>query len=269
MKDRLWRLVRTALLASVVAHSAGCVTAPIEPMDYSALLHARPRSVVIVPVLNNSHEVAADEIFLATITLPVAERGYYVFPVNLTRELLYEAGLADPGLVHKADAKSIGRLFGADAVLYVQIDHWEAKYAVLTTTVDVEMRYELRSGATGGTLWSAHRKIRYRPTTQSSGIAALIEMVVEAAMAKAMPNYIPLARQANHIAIGNVLTNRNGVIVQDFANPYFVMSAGTSAGGQVTTGETNLGKVLLFGPYHPLYGTDDPATVAEAEAAEK
>jgi hypothetical protein len=230
----------------------------MEPLDYSRLIGESPRSIVVVPVLNNSNEVAAGEIFLATITLPVAERGYYVFPVNLTRELLNEAGLSDAGLVHEANAQSIGRLFGADAVLFVQVNQWEAKYAVFTTTVNVEMKYDLKSGTTGEDLWVSDRVLRYQPVTSNAGIAGLIEMVVDAAIAKAAPNYVPLARQANHIAIGNIPTNSYGAIVADMTNPYFVMSAGASAGGQVTSDKSNVGQALLYGPYHPLYRTDDP-----------
>ena len=259
MSSRISTALRFAVLLQSATLTLACVT-PLEPLDYTRLISESPRSIVVVPVLNNSNEVAADEIFLATITLPLAERGYYVFPVNLTRELLNEAGLSDAGLVHKADAKSIGRLFGAEAVLFVQIDQWEAKYAVLTTTVNVEMKYELTSGTTGEHLWGATRVLRYQPTTSSSGYGALIEMVIDAALAKARPNYIPLARQANHIAIGNIKTNAYGAIVADITNPYYVMSAGASAGGQVTSEKTNIGQMLLYGPYHPLYRTDDPNT---------
>ncbi|MBW2275063.1 MAG: DUF799 family lipoprotein [Deltaproteobacteria bacterium] len=269
MSSRTLIALRFAMLVALAAHAVACVAPKIEPLDYTKLIRESPRSIVIVPVLNNSHEVAADEIFLATITLPVAERGYYVFPVNLTRELLNEAGLSDAGLVHKANARSIGRLFGADAILFVQIDHWEAKYAVLTTTVNVQMKYELRSGSTGERLWQAERKLRYQPTTSSSGIAALIEMAIDAALTKAKPNYIPLARQANHIAIGNIQTNGYGAIVADGTNPYYVMSSGTSAGGQVTSEKTNIGRVLLYGPYHPLYRTDDPNAPVDAGGGKK
>jgi hypothetical protein len=44
----------------------------------------------------------------------------------------------------------------------------------------------------------------------------------------------------------------------DMTNPYFVMSAGASAGGQVTSDKSNAGQALLYGPYHPLYRSDDP-----------
>lgn len=253
---------RALLLTSLLL--CGCVVPQIEPYDYTNLLREQPRSVVVVPVLNNSHEVGADELFLATISLPVAERGYYVFPVNLTRELLLEAGLADPGLVHATSARTIGQIFGADAVLYVTIDHWEAKYILLTTTVEVNMTYSLRSGKTGDPLWAADRKLVYQPTTSSSGEAALIEMIVDAIVTKAAPNYIPLARQANHIALGNIPTNAYGAIMQDYQNPYWQMSAGASSGGQVRSEGTNQGRALLLGPYHPQYGTDDPAKAADA-----
>jgi hypothetical protein len=256
MNSKISLVLRFAILVEVLA-AVSC-TKLLDPLDYTRLIRESPRSIVIVPVLNNSHEVAADEIFLATITLPFAERGYYVFPVNLTRELLAEAGLSDAGLVHEAEAQSIGKLFGADAVLFVQINRWEAQYAVLTTTVNVEMIYALRSGKTGESLWESERKLSYQPTTSSSGIAALIEMAIDAAVAKAAPNYVPLARQANHIAVGNIMTNAYGGLQADPTNPYYKMSAGAAAGGQVSSENSNIGRVLLYGPYHPLYRTDDP-----------
>lgn len=267
MRSMFLSLMRVVIILPSVALFSACVT-PVEPLDYSRLLSEAPRSIVVVPVLNNSNEVEAGEIFLATITLPVAERGYYVFPVNLTRELLTEAGLSDAGLVHEANAVSIGRLFGADAVLYVQINQWEAKYAVFTTTVNVEMKYELKSASTGEVLWASDRVLRYQPTTSNAGLAGLIEMAIDAAVAKGAPNYVPLARQANHIAIGNIPTSSYGAIVADMTNPYYVMSAGSSAGGQVTSDKSNVGQVLLYGPYHPLYLTDDPnAPVDPAQAS--
>ena len=47
------------------------------------------------------------------------------------------------------------------------------------------------------------------------------------------------------------------------------MSAGAAAGGQVTSDKTNIGQVLLYGPYHPLYRSDDPNAAEAATGAEK
>ena len=85
------------LLTLLAIAAVGCVATP---KDYTLFQQANPQSILIVPVINNSAEVEADTYFLATVGLPLAERGYYVFPVNLTRELLIEVGLDDPGLVH-------------------------------------------------------------------------------------------------------------------------------------------------------------------------
>ena len=158
---------------------------------------ANPHSVLVVPVLNNSPEVTAADYFLATISVPLAERGYYVFPVNMSRELLADSGLSDPGLVHGAHATEIASLFGADTVLFVTITNWEAKYLVLGTTVTVGFEYVLKDGRNGDTLWSSSQVMNYTPATQNSGnaIANLIIMAVQAAVTKALPNYIPLARQ--------------------------------------------------------------------------
>jgi hypothetical protein len=183
-------------MASLAVLCVGCATTP---KDYADFYRIDPHAVLIVPPVNNSQEVGADTYFLATVSLPLGERGYYVFPVNMTRELLIDAGLSDPGLVHDADPKRLGELFGADAILYITIEHWEARYLVLTTTVTVAFTYVLKETTTGKEIWRHHQVMEYTPQHQSTGnpIGDLIVMAVEAAVTKALPNYIPLARQAN------------------------------------------------------------------------
>lgn len=235
-------MTRTRALAcmsvlTVIALS-GCMTPPPR-VDYSVYEAEDPKSIVIVPVLNNSPEIGAEEYFLGTIARPLAERGYYVFPVHMTRELLAGAGLSDPGLVHQADPVRIGRLFGADAVLYVAINHWEAKYLLLTTTVVVAFDYALKSGRTGAELWAKSAQVTYSPPPPNTGngIADLVIMVTQAAATKAAPNYVPLARQSNW-AVVSAINAGQGSVDMPLANP------------------------LLFGPYHPLYRSDWVSGVA-------
>ena len=56
--------------------------------DYTLFYAHQPRSIVVVPVLNDSPEVSAPAVFITTVSVPLAERGYYVFPVYLTEALL-------------------------------------------------------------------------------------------------------------------------------------------------------------------------------------
>lgn len=182
---------------------AGCAMPPPNYYDYSAFRSTDPRSILIVPVVNNTVDVDAADYFLAAISQPVAERGYYVFPVNMVKRVMEEDGLSDADIVHNADPTRLAELFGADSVLYISIERWDAQYAVLTTTVTVSLNYTLKDGDTGQTIWATDQTIVYQPQGVSSGniIADLVASAVQAAITKANPNYMPLARQANNSAV--------------------------------------------------------------------
>jgi hypothetical protein len=189
-------------IGSLLALLSGCAS-PDRGYDYSAFRSADPRSILIVPVVNNSVDVDAADYFLSAISQPVAERGYYVFPVNMVKRVMEEDGLSDANMVHNADPTRLAELFGADSVLYVSIERWDAKYAVLATTVTVDFDYTLKDGHTGNTLWKSDQTIVYQPQSGSSGnlIADLVVAAVQAAATKAKPNYMPLAQQANNAAV--------------------------------------------------------------------
>ena len=198
--------VKTKLLFALgtLAVLSGCATRPgLAKKDYAEFRKTNPRSVLIVPVINRSVDVDAPDYFLSTIARPIAERGYYVFPVNLIKRVMEDDGLADADMVHNGDTARLASLFGADSVLYISIERWDSKYAVLATVTTVELAYTLKSGTTGQELWKHKEKIAYDPGAQQSqgGLAGLIAKAVVAAMEKAKPNYMPLARQANGLAV--------------------------------------------------------------------
>lgn len=194
-KARIW------LLAMLAVMSAGCVSAPPRH-DFAKFRAENPQSILIVPVTNKSVDVNAPDYFLATISRPLAERGYYVFPVNMVRSVLSDDGLSDADMVHAGDPRRLGELFGADAIMYISIERWDAKYMVLSTAVTVELNYRLKSAHTGEELWSNHQTVVYQPQQNGGGgIAGLLANAIAAAITKAAPNYMPLARQANHGAL--------------------------------------------------------------------
>lgn len=179
----------------------GCVSAP-DRYDYSRFRAENPRSILVVPVVSKSVDVNAPDYFLATISLPLAERGFYVFPVNMVRSVLADDGLSDANMVHAGDPNRLGELFGADSVMYISIERWDAKYVVFSTSVTVELNYSLKSVRTGEVLWKNHQVLVYQPKSNAgSGLAGLIADAITAAVTKAAPNYMPLAHQANNQAI--------------------------------------------------------------------
>jgi hypothetical protein len=193
-------IARLSLASLAVALLAACV-APPAPKDHTALPTADPHSILVVPAVNRSVDVNAPDYLLSTITRPLAERGYYVFPVNLVKRVLEDDGLSDADLVHNGDVTRLGELFGCDSVLYISIDRWDSQYVVLSTATTVELSYVLKDAHSGETLWKDHEKLVYQPQAQGNGLAGLIAQAITAAIEKAAPNYMPLARQANAVAV--------------------------------------------------------------------
>lgn len=193
-----FRQIALAGMGALALMVSGCATAPVS-VDYATFNAEAPHSILVVPALNNTAAVTAPDWFLSTISAPFANRGYYVFPANMVRGVLNDSGLSDAGLVHSVDARRLRALFGCDTVLFVNINKWDAKYIVLSTTTEVEFEYELRSCKTNQSLWKSTQSIAYTPKGASGGnpIADLIADAVIAAIEKGKPNYMPLARQAN------------------------------------------------------------------------
>ncbi|NVJ91983.1 MAG: DUF799 family lipoprotein [Methylocystaceae bacterium] len=200
-------LARLASLTFIVITLAACQTTNVTK-DYTAFRESDPRSILIVPVVNNSVEVDAPDLFLSTLSRYIAERGYYVYPVNLVKNVMEEDGMGDANLAHEADPTRIGEIFGSDAILYVKIDGWKASYAIIAAEVSVELDYTLKDAHTGETLWSDHQTRVWAPQNQQMGhpLLTLIAAAVQAAVVKAAPDYIPLARQANYTAFNQPKT---------------------------------------------------------------
>lgn len=164
----------------------------------SAFHAAAPRSILVVPTINKSLDVDAPNYVLAALPVPIANKGYYVFPVNTTKYVLEQEGYYEGDRVHQQPTPVLAKLFGADAVLYVSINRWDAKYVLITTTVTVEFDYRLVS-KDGTEIWKESKRMQYSPQNNSTGspIADLIVMAINAAVTRAAPNYMPLTRQAN------------------------------------------------------------------------
>jgi hypothetical protein len=187
----------SAILACLLC--AACAT-PTTTRDLSAFRAASPRSILVLPVVNKSLDVDAANYVLTTMTIPIADKGYYVFPVNTVKTVLEQEGFYEPERIQQESPSSLCKFFDADAVLFVTINRWDAQYAVLATVVTVNLSYRMYD-KNGLEIWSAQKQLAYTPQNQSTGspIADLVMMAISAAVTKAAPNYMPLARQANQM----------------------------------------------------------------------
>ncbi len=196
--------IRTHLLflPFIILLFSGCATTPY---DYTAFKKSKPRSIVVIPPNNNSIEVNAPYIYLSTLTRPLAEKGYYVFPVAVIDRFLKENGLPTPAEMNGIPLDKIGEHIGADAVLYISIKDWGQKFQVVQSVATVHATLRLVDVKTGETLWEAIAMAHNSSDDGGGGlIGALVGAIVTQVMASTIADPTPgLARQANHLAINS------------------------------------------------------------------
>jgi hypothetical protein len=212
------RLTACALLLALT----GCATQ--QPMDYSAFKQARPRSILVLPPVNDSPDVNATFSMLAQSTRPLAESGYYVMPVTLVNETFQQNGLHNPPEMHGVSQQKLREIFGADAAMYIRVKQYGATYTVFNSAAIVAADAQLVDLRSGQVLWTGSARAS-NDEGNNSNQGGLAGMLV-AALVKQILN--------------NVTDASHGV-------------AAMTADRLFTAGAPN---GLLYGPRSPNYGKD-------------
>ncbi len=140
-----------ALLATTLVFT-GCATQQAN-VDHSAFRQHQPKSILVLPPLNNTSDLRATYSVMSSTTLPLAEAGYYVFPVALVDQTFKENGLQNPGEMHQASLEKLNEIFGADAALYITIKNYGAASALAGGSVVVTAEAVLIDTRTSTKLW--------------------------------------------------------------------------------------------------------------------
>jgi hypothetical protein len=91
---------------AVAALLSACASQPPAKLDYTAYKASKPRSILVLPPLNNSPDVNASYSVLSLLTYPLAESGYYVLPVALVDSTFKQNGLTVAGDIHQVPRPS-------------------------------------------------------------------------------------------------------------------------------------------------------------------
>jgi hypothetical protein len=150
MKTRLVNSVCVLCVTCVGLLLTGCATKPYDYTNYRAHM---PRSIVVLPPLNESTDLRGTYSYLSTLTKPIAEMGYYVYPVAVVDQLFKENGMPGAGEMHQAPLHKIQEIIGADAVLYLTLKQYGTKYVVLSSVTTVMAVGKLVDTRTGTVLW--------------------------------------------------------------------------------------------------------------------
>lgn len=199
------RLIKKTAVALAALTLSGCVT--IEPYDYTELLAKKPTSVLVLPPINNSIDVNATPIYLSTVTKPLAERGYYVFPVSIVNDLMVENGLSSPAEMHEVPLAKLNEIIDPDAVLYVTINDWGTKYQVLSSTTVVDVSASLVHTDTETVLWNGASRVVYDPNANNQ--AGLLGALVGAVIGQVMSNKYDASPGVSSTANGQLFSTQD------------------------------------------------------------
>jgi hypothetical protein len=148
------RILKLAACLAPMVLAVGCATNKATPYDYTAFKAAQPRSILVLPPLNNSPEVNAGNSVYAQVTYPLAEAGYYVLPVALVNETFKQNGMTTSADIHALPPAKLKEIFGADAGMYITITRYGSTYTVLDSVVVVAAEARLVDLKTGAVLWT-------------------------------------------------------------------------------------------------------------------
>lgn len=212
------RIFLRVALATLILLLAGCATG--NRYDYSAFRQSKPRSILVLPPANASPDVRASYSMMATVTRPLAESGYYVFPVALVDQTFRENGMTDPAEMHHAPPVKLAEVFGADAALYITVDEYGAKYFLFDSQVIVSATAKLVDLRNGQLLWEGKASASNAEGNNNSG-GGIVGMLV-GALIRQVTNSLgdqgyPVARMTSF----RLLTARQGGLLPGPRSPEY------------------------------------------------
>ncbi|MGB7768112.1 MAG: GNA1162 family protein [Verrucomicrobiia bacterium] len=186
------RLLIPSLLAMALTFT-GCAT---KPYDYTNFRTHPPRSILVLPPINESTDTRGTYVYLSTVTRPLAEMGYYVYPVAVVDQFMKENGLPTAGEMHQVPLDKITDVFGADAVLYVTVKQYGSKYQIITSTTIVTVEGKLVDVKTGLTLWEGTANVQ-QSSSSGNPVADLIAAAVDQVINSSTDQAHEMSHQVN------------------------------------------------------------------------
>ncbi|STO93290.1 putative lipoprotein [Haemophilus pittmaniae] len=191
--------------------------------DYTNYLESKPRSILVLPPTDTTNEVKASSAVLANTIYPLAESGYYVFPPAVVSETFKHNGLTQAQEIHNVNPQKLQQIFGADAVLYINVEEYGVNYQIFDSVTKVKVRGKLVDLRNQKTLWEGAAYADDSNRNNNNGaIFAMIAAVVK--------------------QIANNISDK-GFKVSAIATSRMLDASGQQGD-------------LLYGPYHPNYGQD-------------
>lgn len=222
---------RTIFILTLIGFAAliGCAPATTtKKQAFPQMYVESPRAILVLPPLNETTAADAKEYYTVTIAEPLSYAGYYIFPMEVTNDILRQEGAYDAELFTPESLQRVRDYFGADAVMFITIKKWDTAYYVFGGHVTVAASLKLLSTKTKQELWRYDGQLVVDTSGGSSGgggIAGLIAKVIATAIATAAQDYVPLAKKVSAGTISTMpLGKYNSLHMKDGEQQIYVQS---------------------------------------------
>ena len=183
---------------------SGCGAATTQTLTkggaFPKMYEEQPRSLLILPPMNESTDAEAKDYYMTTAETPYAMMGYYTFPLEMVSEIMKQEGVYDTELLYSLPVDKFAEYFGADAVLFTTIRKWDLSYMVVASNLTVSIEAKIVSTKTSEVLWAHTGTVVVDlggGNNSGGGLAGLIISAVATAVNSAAADYVTYAHQAN------------------------------------------------------------------------
>mgnify|MGYP003625037828 CR=1 FL=1 len=201
--------IKIILISLVVLGVSGCVAPPTyvtKGEEFPSMYIEKPKSLLIMPPINLSTAAEAKDYYSTTVEMPISLHGYYIFPYQLTADVLKQQGIYDSELVYDMPLNKFYDYFGADAVLFTKIVNWDTSYTVLASTLTVSIDAEIKSTKTSEVLWhyNGTAVVDLSANGGGGGLPGLLINAIATAINTASADYTTYAKMANGRFVGSI-----------------------------------------------------------------
>ena len=183
---------------------ASCsMTQPITRGEqYAKMYEEKPIIFLVMPPINNSTNVEAKDLLYTSISYPLIESGYYVLSPMLTMEILKKESAYDAEMFINSSLSMFQKYFGADAVVFSEINSWTKK----GFGIETDIHFIIKSAHTNEILFERSCDLYLDLSTQSSGggVFGAAAAILSSAVNTAITQHIQAARMANRYIIRDI-----------------------------------------------------------------
>ncbi len=201
------RVIVTSAVIVPLVLVTGCAQKVTKGKEFPLMYTERPRTILVMPPMNESTAAEAKEYYGTTVQESISYWGFYMYPFEITSDILKMEGIYDAELVRDMPMAKFREYFGADAVLFTTIKKWNKSYMVIASNLTISIDAELKSTRTDQTLWKYNGTVVVDLSGSDSGqggLAGLLVKLIMTAVVTAATDYVPYARHANFLMFSSL-----------------------------------------------------------------